>query len=324
MTKTALIADIGGTNARFGIVDQNGTHDLVYMPCQDYTGPAEAAEAYFQKIGIKNKPSIGVIAVAGPVEGDLINFTNISWAFRCSALQQDLQLSALEVMNDFKAVALAVPGISPKLVTKIGGGEIVTNRAIGVIGPGTGLGVASLIWSGSEYVAQPGEGGHVTIAPVNDREYAIFQQLHVKYHHISAERVCSGKGLENLYNAIRVLDNKLDRPDRTAPEISEHAIKGTCEICKETLDLMLGFLGRVSGNLALTIYAQSGVYIAGGIPTKLGDYFSKSRFMEEFQAKGRQRGLMEKIPVFMINHDAIGLLGLEQRAQHLLKTSVQP
>lgn len=319
MTNTALIADIGGTNARFGIVDAHGTHDLMYLACQDYTGPAEAAEAYFQKVGITKRPQTGVMAVAGPVEDDLINFTNIQWTFRQSRLMQDLKLSSLEVMNDFKAVALAVPGIAPRLLQKIGGGDIIPERSMGVIGPGTGLGVASLIWNGHGYTAQPGEGGHVTMPPINEREYAIFQQLRVKYHHISAERVCSGKGLENLYNAIRVLDNKMDKPDRTAPEISEHAMKGTCEICKESLDLMLGFLGRVSGNLALTLYAQGGVYLAGGIPTKLGDYFNRSSFLEEFQSKGRQKDLMKKIPVYMINHDAIGLLGLEQQAQRALK-----
>ena len=184
---------------------------------------------------------------------------------------------------------------------------------------GLGLVLASLVWGGQAYIAQPGEGGHVTMPPVNDREYAIFQQLRVKYHHISAERVCSGKGLENLYNAIRVLDDKLDRPDRTAPEISAQAIKDTCEICKESLDLMLGFLGRVSGNLALTLNAHGGIYIAGGIPSKLGAYFTASNFMEEFQAKGRHKDLMKHIPVYMINHDAIGLLGLEQTAQASLE-----
>lgn len=318
MGATALIADIGGTNARFGIVDREGTHDLMYLSCADYTGPAEAAQDYFQKIGLTRRPVAGVMAVAGPVQGDLINFTNLQWSFRQSRLQADLGLTSLAVMNDFKAVALAVPGLDPALVSKIGGGDPVPQGAIGVIGPGTGLGVASLIWGGQHYIAQPGEGGHVTMPPINEREYAIFQQLRVKYHHISAERVCSGKGLENLYNAVRVLDQKMDKPDLTAPEISAHAIKGSCEIAQECLDLMLKFLGRISGNLGLTLGAQGGVYIAGGIPTKLGDYFKTSAFLEEFQAKGRQRDFMAGIPVYMVHHDAIGLLGLEQEAQRIL------
>lgn len=318
MPATALIADIGGTNARFGIVDGGGTHDLMYLSCADYDGPAEAAQHYMEKIGLRTRPVVGVMAVAGPVQDDLINFTNLHWSFRQSRLRADLDLQSLSVMNDFKAVALAIPHIDPALLHKIGGGTPVAQGAIGVIGPGTGLGVASLIWGGEHYIAQAGEGGHVTMPPVNQREYEIFQQLRVKYHHISAERVCSGKGLENLYNAIRVLDGKLDKPDLEAPEISARATANSCEICRECLALMLRFLGRISGNLALTLGALGGVYIAGGIPSRLGESFNTSEFLEEFQAKGRQRDYMSGIPVYMIHHDAIGLLGLEQEAQRVL------
>ncbi len=318
MAATALIADIGGTNARFGIVDRTGVHDLAYMECREYTGPAEAARAYLQQGGMKNKPDIGVFTVACPAEDDLISFTNSSWAFRKSVLRQEMGFEDLIVMNDFEAVARAIPGIDPALLQKIGGGEAVPARSIGVLGPGTGLGVASLSWSGSSFIPHPGEGGHVTMPAATPREFAIFQQLHVKYHHISAERVCSGKGLENLYNAIRALDRKFDKPDLEAPAISARAIGGQCEVCREALDLMLGFLGRVSGNLALTLNTQGGIYIAGGIPIKLGDYFFQSRFLEEFQAKGRFRDYMKKIPVFLIRHDAIGLLGLEQAARERL------
>ena len=317
MAKTALIADIGGTNARFGIVDKSGLHDLVYLECRNYTGPTEAAQAYLEQIGVK-RPAVGAFAVAGPAEDDLVGFTSIPWAFRKSKLQQEMGFEKLDVMNDFEAVSMAIPGISPDLLHHIGGGEPIEHRAKGVIGPGTGLGVGSLCWTGNRYVAQPGEGGHVTMPAVTEREFALFQQLRVKYHHISAERVCSGKGLENLYNAIRAQDGKYDKPDLDPPAISMKAIKGECEVCVEALDLMLGFLGRVTGNLALTLNAQGGMYIAGGIPTKLGDYFFQSRFLEEFQAKGRLKDLMTKIPVYLIKHDAIGLLGLEQYAKQTL------
>lgn len=317
MARAALIADIGGTNARFGIVDQQGIHDLAYLECRDYTGPTEAAEAYLKQIGAA-KPDIGIFAVAGPAEDDLVGFTSIPWAFRKSKLQQNLGFSKLAVINDFEAVAMAIPNISPDLLHHIGGDEPIEHRAKGVIGPGTGLGVASLFWTGNRYASQPGEGGHVTMPAVTDREFQLFQQLRVKYHHISAERVCSGKGLENLYNAIRAQDKKFDRPDLTPPEISENAINGACEVCAEALDLMLGFLGRVTGNLALTLNAQGGMYVAGGIPTKLGDYFFESRFLEEFQAKGRFKDYMKRIPVYLIKHDSVGLLGLEQLAKYEL------
>lgn len=315
---SALIADIGGTNARFGIVDSQGIHDLVYLECRNYTGPVEAAEGYLKQIGLQSPPNIGIFAVAGPVMDDLVNFTGSPWAFRISQVKQQLKLNVFEVMNDFKAVALAIPDISPTLLQKIGGGKPKAGWAKGVLGPGTGLGVASLLWTDHGYLANPGEGGHVTMPATSDREFNIFHRLRVKYHHISVERVCSGKGLENLYNAIRVLDHKFDYPDLEAPEISRNAMNASCEVCKESLDLMLKFLGRAAGNLALTLNAQGGIYIAGGIPTKLGDYFLQSDFLEEFQTKGRMTELMKSIPVYLIKHDAIGLLGLEQTAKKLL------
>ncbi len=315
---TALIADIGGTNARFGIVDEHGTHDLRYLKCKDYSGPTEAAEAYLKEISYKGRPISAVFAVAAPVDGDLVHFTSSPWAFRISTTQKELKLNKLEVMNDFQAVGMAIPDISPDLLQKIGGKDPKDHGTKGVIGPGTGLGITFLTWAKGQYEAFPTEGGHVTFAPTTEREVDIFHRMKAKYSHISAERVCSGKGLENLYNAIRVLDHKFDLPDLEAPEISKNAIEGTCEVSKEALDLMLGFLGRASGNLALTLGARGGIYIAGGIPTKLGEYFMRSRFWEEFTHKGRMSSYCEEIPVYLIKHDAIGLLGLEQTAKRHL------
>jgi glucokinase len=315
MNRTALIADIGGTNARFGIVDKDGLHDVVYLQCNRYAGPVEAALEYLKQVSKHRKPESGVFAVAGPITGDLVNFSSSPWSFKSSSVQKDLGFENFEVMNDFEAVARAVPEISPELLQPINDATPLKFKPKSVIGPGTGLGVASLVWTGNRYVPIPGEGGHRTMSAVCQRELDIFQQLRVKYHHISAERVCSGKGLENLYNAIRALDKKFHLPDIDAPDISKKAIEGSCEVCKESLDLMLAFLGRVTGDLALTMMSQGGVYIAGGIPTKLGDYFFKSKFMDEFLHKGRMAELMKSIPVYIIKHDAVGLLALEQHAK---------
>lgn len=308
----ALIADIGGTNARFGIVDKNGIHDLVYLECRNYAGPTEAALDYMKRVGLKDAPRYAAFAVAGPVHDDLINFTQSPWTFRTSTVTREMGFEKLDVMNDFEAVALAVPSIDPNLLHHMcGPTDPEEKKQKGVLGPGTGLGMASLFWAGNQYKAAPGEGGHMTMPATSQREFDIFNTLHVKYHHISAERVCSGKGLENLYNAIRVLDGRDDLPNRDPAEISAAAMSGECDVCKESLDLMLAFLGRVAGNQALVLNALGGIYIAGGIPTKLGDYFFTSRFVEEFQSKGRMRELMERIPVYLIKHDAIGLLGLQ-------------
>ncbi len=314
--KTALIADIGGTNARFAIVDKSGVQNLKYLQCNDFDSLTAAAKSYLSEANIK--PDIGIFAVAGPVNGDLINITALPWTFSISAVQKDLNLQSLEVMNDFQAVALAIPDIAPNLIQKICGGEPVARQSKGIIGPGTGLGVASLFWGETRYMAQPGEGGHVTMSFTNLREMAIAKELLSKYHHISAERVCSGKGLINLYQAICSLDGKDAIADITPEDISRRAIDNTCPVCKEALDLMLAFLGRIAGNLALTLGARGGIYIAGGIPTKLGDYFFNSRFVEEFQSKGRMSPFVIDVPVYLIKHDALGLLGLEQEARFTL------
>lgn len=319
MTKAALIADIGGTNARFGIVDKNGVRDLHFLKCSEYASLVDAVEAYYALINIKQRPDIGVIAVAGPVLGDQVSFTNIPWSFSVSATKTALGFKAFEAMNDFKAVGLAVDGIDQKFVRQFGADtKPMHGQAIGVIGPGTGLGVASLIWAGDHYICQPGEGGNTTVPATTQREFDLFQALHTRYRHISAERVCSGKGLENLYYAIKHVDGKDHLPNLGAEEISRKAMSGECLMCAEALDLMLGFLGRVAGNLALTLNAHGGIYIAGGIPTKLGEAFYASRFLEEFQAKGRFQEYMKHIPTFVIQHDAIGLIGLENYAKRQL------
>jgi len=312
----ALIADIGGTNARFGIVDQDGIHDVHYLDCRKYGSLIDAAQAYLQQTGQTQPVDLGVFAVAAPVQDETITFTSIpTWKTTRAEVQSSLGLGKFELMNDFEAVALSVPAIDESLLIKVGDAPPTPERAKAVIGPGTGLGVASLIWSGNRYIAQAGEGGHVTMPAVNEREFEIFQQLRVKYHHISAERVVSGKGLENLYNAIRALDKKYELPDLTAPEISQKAMKRECDTCFEALDMMVAFLGRVTGNLALTLNTRGGVYVAGGITPKISNFILNSRFLEEFEAKGRMTDFMKKIPVYLINHDAIAMKGLEYHAR---------
>lgn len=304
-----LIADIGATNARFALADADGIHEEKILACTDYPNITEAVEAYYGGINLGQKPKAGAFAMAGPVRGDWFEMTNHGWAFSIGDTQKKLNFTDLRVMNDFEAVAIAVPNMNRKFLTQFGGEKPQLEKTIGVIGPGTGLGVASLVWGGQGYIPVPCEGGHVTMPAVTQREFDLIKTLFKKYHHISAERVCSGKGLVNLYNAIGQLDG-LNLPDMEPKEISEAALNGTCPVCREALDLMLVFLGRVAGNLALTLNAFGGIYIAGGIPAKLGDYFFKSGFRDAFEAKGRYTDYMKQIPVFLINHPFIAFEGL--------------
>jgi glucokinase len=307
-----LIADIGATNARFALADENGFYEQKVLPCEGYPSIVEAAETYLE--GLKGKrPSNAAFAIAGPVSGDWFEMTNHLWHFSISETQKALGLDGFVLMNDFKAIALGIPHITGDDKKQVGGDQKANpHGTIGVIGPGTGLGVASLFWDGQQYRANPGEGGHITMAAKTQREFDLFRTLRYKYRHVSAERVCSGKGLVNIYNAIKILDGHEELPDRTPEQIAECAINKTCPACEEALDKMIAFLGMVAGDLAMTLGAHGGVYIAGGIPAKLGEYFFNSRFRSEFEAKGRYEDYLKPIPTWLITHPFIAFVGLQK------------
>lgn len=309
--KAGLIADIGATNARFALADDKGIYEEKVLQCGDYPSIVDAAQAYLD--GLKgSQPKQAAFAIAGPITGDQFEMTNHVWNFSIRQTQADLNLSSFTLMNDFKAIALAIPHLKAADMKQIGGDQKPeAEGTIGIVGPGTGLGVASLFWDGAKYRANPGEGGHVTMAAKTQREFDIFRTLRYKYHHISAERVCSGKGLVNIYNAIRILDGHEDLPDKTAEQISEAAMNKTCAASEEALDKMIAFLGSVAGDLAMSLGAKGGVYIAGGIPAKLGDYFFNSRFRTEFEAKGRFGAYLKPIPTYLITHPFTAFVGLQ-------------
>ena len=311
MGKTmGLIADIGATNARFALADESGFHEQKVLQCADYPGILEAAQAYLKDASAK--PARGAFAIAGPISGDIFEMTNHLWKFSISETQKSLGLSSFTLMNDFKAIALGIPYLKPEDLKQVGGDQTpVQQGTIGIVGPGTGLGVASLFWDGQKYRANSGEGGHVTMPAKTQREFDLFRTLRYKYHHISAERVCSGKGLVNIYNAIRILDGHEDLPDRTPEQITQAAIEKSCPACEEALDKMMGFLGTIAGDLAVTLGAYGGIYIAGGIPAKLGDYFLNSRFRSEFEAKGRFGQYLKPMPTYLITHPFTAFVGLQ-------------
>lgn len=309
-----LIADIGATNARFAIAGPDVFHSPEVFQCSEYEGLAEAALAYMDHIGIKpgdlKKASF---SIAGPVKGDSFKMTNHPWTFSIERTKLQLGLDSLHLMNDFRAIALSIPHLKTEDVYQVGGGQPTAKQSIGIVGPGTGLGVAALIWDEEteRYLPVSGEGGHVTAPAKTQREYDVFKVLRRKYRHVSAERVCSGKGLVNVYDAIKELDGRDDLPAKTAEEISTSAIAGDCAVCVEALDMMMDFLGVVSGNLALTIGAFGGIYIAGGITAKLGDHFEQSRFREFFLSKGRFEQYLSQIPTFVIQNNFSAFVGLQ-------------
>lgn len=309
---TRLIADIGGTNARFAVARDGQVSGIEVFACADYPTLADAARAYLDKTGARVRE--GVFAVAAPLDGsDIVGMMNHeAWKFSIKGTARALGLDDLHVMNDFTAIALAMPGLVPAHYHAINGAQAVENMPMAVIGAGTGLGVAGIAMTGEgRPVVVTTEGGHVTMPAATQREYDLFDWLKkTKYSHVSAERVISGKGIVNLYHAVCGLDG-LDLPELSPAEIAERGMAGSCKACSEVMDLFCHFLGVVAGNLALTYGAFGGLFIAGGIVPQLGDYFAKSRFYASFTDKGRYRDYMTRIPVRVVTHPQPGLEGLK-------------
>ncbi len=305
-----LIADIGATNARFALVDNGAIGHIRVLPCADYPTLAEAACAYLDLE--KAAAESGAFAVATALDGtDRVEMTNHAWKFSIEDTRAAIGLAQLRVINDFEALAHAVPYLQATDYYQLGGVAPRKGLPIGIIGPGTGLGVAAVFFSEGKPVPSPAEGGHVTMPAMNAREFALFEYLKkTKYHHISGERVCSGKGLVNLYQAVCGVDG-LCLPERAPAEITAAALAGACAVCSEVVDLFCHFLGVLAGNLALTLGAGGGIYIAGGIVPQLGEnYFRVSRFRTSFQDKGRFSDYVARIPTFVITHPYPGFEGL--------------
>ena len=302
-----LVGDIGGTNARFGLVEPDGSllHSSVLADA-DYAGLGEAIEAYLAGRGGLPRPRQAAIAVASPIAGDAVRMTNHPWAFSISGLRSRLGFDRLEVINDFTAQALALPYLGPGDKIAVGGGEAQPDAPIGVLGPGSGLGVSGLIPVGRRWVPLSGEGGHVTMAPATERESAALAAMRRHFDHVSGERVLSGPGLVNLYNALAEID-ATPAAQYTAAQITDAANQD--ERCREATEMFCAMLGTMAGNLALTLGAKGGVYIGGGIVPRLGGRFAASQFRERFEAKGRFHGYLAAIPTFVVTHKLPAFLG---------------
>jgi glucokinase len=234
--------------------------------------------------------------------------TNHPWSFSILALKARFGFDRLEVINDFTALALALPRLTPQDRLMVGGGAAVTGAPIGVLGPGSGLGVSGLVASGSGWIALTGEGGHATMAPATDRESAVLDRMRRHFDHVSAERALSGPGLVNLYNTLAALDG-VPAQGFTAAQITDLAIRAADQLCVETTTMFCAMLGTMAGNLALTLGARGGVYIGGGIVPRLGPTFVQSPFRQSFEAKGRFEAYLAAIPTFVVTHPLPAFLG---------------
>jgi glucokinase len=249
-----------------------------------------------------------VLAVASPVTGDQVTLTNHPWSFSIEGLRQQLGFRRLHVVNDFVANAAAIPLLGEKDRLQIGGGAPVSGAPVGIIGPGTGLGVGALAPSPNGVVTIAGEGGHVTMTPATAQESAILDLMRKRYDHVSAERLLSGPGLVNLYNTLCELAESPAAPF-TPAQIVSPGIWNKDPRTREATAIFCAMLGTVAGNLALTLGARGGVYMAGGIVPRLAQFFAQSEFRSRFEAKGRMRGYLAAIPTYLIVRPHPELLG---------------
>lgn len=308
-----LLGDIGGTNARFAWQSSDGgsLNDVVTLPCAEHASLDDAITSYLTLIGrpftsgVDQRSALAwcAIGIANPVTGDHVQMTNRDWSFSISKLQRKFNFERLVVMNDFTALALALPDLAAADLKQLGGVAAVPGAPIALIGPGTGLGVSGLLPTGipGQWVPLHGEGGHVTLAGSTDREIAVLGLLRQDFGHASAERALSGQGLVAVHAALCKLDGRHLDAQLMASQISSLGLAGTDTQCVETLDLFCAFLGNVAGNLALTLGARGGVYIGGGIVPRLGEAFARSRFRACFEDKGRFCSYLAQIPVFVID-----------------------
>jgi glucokinase len=319
-TYPRLVGDVGGTNARFAWLEapDGPLRDVETLPTRACPSLIDAIRAYLARGG-KPAPRWAAIGIANPVVGDHIQMTNHHWSFSIAALKRDLGLDRLLVLNDFTALALALPVLDASQVRQVGGGCAQTGAPLALLGAGTGLGVSGLLPAGRGRRAIPlgGEGGHVSLAGTGAREAQVLQALQQRFGHASAERAVSGQGIENLHHALCELAGA-PPPALAAPEITKRALAGTDARCVEAMDLFFGFLGTVAGNLALTLGARGGVYVGGGIVPRLGDAIDRSRFREAFEAKGRMRSYLEGIPTCVLqSHVSPALAGAARALEDL-------
>jgi len=299
-----LMGDVGGTNARFAVQEAAGAQptQVVTYPSVEYATIADALKAYLAQLTCA-RPLQAAIGIANPIVGDHVQMTNFHWSFSIEAVRQALGFDRLLLINDFTALALSLPMLQPQHLRRIGaGGATDPKAAVGLVGPGTGLGVSGLlhVHASGRSVPLGGEGGHVSLAPANAREDRVVAVLRDKFGHASAERALSGMGLVNLYEALCTIGGvgaaALDPAGVTAA-----ATAGSDPRCVEAVEIFFGLLGSVAGNLALTLGSRGGMYIGGGIVPRLGDWIDRSTFRERFVSKGRFRDYLEAIPTWLIH-----------------------
>ncbi|MTI17219.1 glucokinase [Rhodobacteraceae bacterium RKSG542] len=310
-----VIADIGGTNARFALVETPDSESLSLgqVPTADHESLQDAAKACLSNWD-GAAPRSAVVAVAGPVTGDIIPLTNAHWVIEPRSVIAALALDSVVVLNDFEAQALALPSLDGAHLEQLGPKLPAKDASKFVLGPGTGLGAAAMVHACGKWVPTPGEGGHVELGPVSEEEYRIWPFIEKEGGRIGAEQILCGSGLVRLASAVAAQAGA-SRSYEDPADVPKAASSGD-EIAEKAMQLFCAALGRVAGDFALTILARGGVYLAGGIPPKIAPWLRGGAFRQAFEAKAPHNAIMAEIPTFIVTHDNPALEGLAAYARN--------
>jgi glucokinase len=323
-TRPRLLADIGGTHARFALETGTGQLEAIaVLPCNAYPSLQDAMRAYLSRAQVveagASRIKHAALAIANPVDGDEIRMTNHHWGFSTEGVRRAFGFDTLLVVNDFKALAMAVPYLASGETLKVGRGTPRVSGVIGVLGAGTGLGVSSLVPAGGQWIALEGEGGHVTFSPFDEVEMDVLRFAWREHPHVSGERLLSGIGIDLLYRALA--DRAGVHPEAlSVPEILRRGLAQECAVCDQVIECFCAMLGTVAANLALTLGAKGGIYIGGGIVPRLGERFLQSGFRRRFEDKGRFAEYLAQIPTYVITAEYPAFSGLSG----MLKTTLCP
>lgn len=323
-----LAGDVGGTKTRLAVFSPDGDFKQPLVQAIFQSGKYATLESLVQEFLAQHSYSIerACFGVAGPVIAGSATITNLPWQLEEQLIAETLHIPSVCLLNDLSAMATAVPFLDAKDIYTLNEGEPVPHGTLALIAAGTGLGEAFLMWNGSHYQPFPSEGGHADFAPRDEQQINILRYLHTHLEHVSYEQVCSGRGLPNLYNALKHTEPSLeepewlaqqlfDAPDKT-PIISNAALdqQRPCELCVATLTTFACILGAEAGNLALKVLATGGVYIGGGVPPRTLSFLQTERFMQAFRQKGRLSSLLATMPIHVILNSNVGLIGAARHA----------
>jgi glucokinase len=321
--KKILAGDIGGTKTRIAVVEVSGTqvrivHEVSYAS-RDYATLEALLDDFLSGA---ETPGHAAFGIAGPVQGRVVQTTNLPWRIDADALQQRYGFTHCTLLNDLEATAYGLPALGGMdMVTLQSGAPNVSGNAA-VIAAGTGLGEAGLFWDGQQHQPYATEGGHVSFSPGDELDMALLRHLQRQHQHVSWERVVSGMGLLSMHEflcqyrqvaAPQWLAEEMRGSDAAAA-IAHAALSGRDDICIETLNWFVRLYGAEAGNLALKVMSRSGVYLGGGIAPKILPLLQNGAFLDAFLNKGRMRPLLEAMPVKVILNDRAALFGPALRA----------